>query len=102
MTSPSATPPRYLPTLTEVVNLPPSNTFTPLSETHKDSIDTAQDLTDHIIQRLMPVMQIKLREILASVVHEEICTMEPRLMQEVEQMARQMVTQALTQDVELN
>ena len=102
MTPPSVTPPRYLPTLTEVVNLPPSNTLTPLNEAHKDSIDTAQDLADRIIQRLMPVMQLKLREIVASVIHEEIHAMEPRLMQEIEQMARQTVTQALTQDVELN
>ena len=82
--------------------MPPSNTLTPLNEAHKDSIDTAQDLADRIIQRLMPVMQLKLREIVTSVIHEEIRAMEPRLMQEIEQMARQTVTQALTQDVELN
>ena len=103
MTSPLASPPRYLPTLTEVVNLPPSNTLTPLNATHKDSFDTAQqDLAHRIIQDLMPVMQIKLREIVASAIHEQIHAMEPRLMQEIEQMARQTVTQALAQNIELN
>ena len=102
MTPPAATPPRYLPTLTEVVNLPPSSTHSSSNENPKDSIDTAQDLVDRIIQRLMPVMQIKLREIVASVIHEEIREMEPRLMQVVESMARQTVTQALAQDVELS
>lgn len=102
MTPPSATPPRHLPTLTEVVNLPQAKTLTPLNETHQASIETAQDLADRIIQRLMPVMQIKLREIAASVIHEEIRAMEPRLLQEIEQMARQTVTQALSQDVDLS
>jgi hypothetical protein len=102
MTPPTVTPPRYVPTLTEVVNLPPSSTLTPATESPQDSSDAEQDLADRIIQRLMPVMQIKLREIVASVIHEEIRAMEPRLMQEVESMARQTVSQALAQDVELN
>jgi hypothetical protein len=102
MTPPTVTPPRYVPTLTEVVNLPPSSTLIPATEGPKDSSDAEQDVVERIIQRLMPVMQIKLREIVASVIHEEIRAMEPRLMQEVESMARQTVSQALAQDVELN
>jgi hypothetical protein len=102
MTSISVTPPRYLPTLTEVVNLPPSSTLTPPNENPEDSTDSEQVLADRIIQRLMPMLQIKLREIVASVIHEEIRVMEPRLMQEIEQMARQTVIQALAQDVDLN
>ena len=102
MTPPSATLPRFVPTLTEVVNLPLSSTLTPSNENPKDSTDTKQDLADRIIERLMPVMQIKLREIVALVIHEEIRAMEPRLMQEVESMVRQTVTQALAQDAEQN
>ncbi len=106
MTPTSGTPPRYVPTLTEVVSLPPSSTLTPATQspadTPKDAVDMDQVLADRIIQRLMPVMQIKLREIVASVIHEEIRAMEPRLMQEVESMARQTVTQALVHDAEPN
>ncbi len=99
MTSPSAPVPRYLPTLTEVVNPPPSSDH---ASSTKNPIDAEQALADRIIERLMPAMQIKLREIVASVIHEEIRAMEPRLMQEVQSMARQTVSQALAQDVELN
>jgi hypothetical protein len=102
MTAPTASVPRYLPTLTEVVNLPIAGESSLPPENLENSTDPMQDTVDRVVQRLIPMIQIKLKEMLATVIHEEIRVMAPRLMEDIEQMTRQMVTQALVQNDELN
>jgi hypothetical protein len=84
--------PRYLPTLTEVVC--PGKSTTPVLDT--------EALIERVMQRLSPLIQAQLSEVMASLVQQEIRQMEPRLLREVERMARESVAQSLAEELALN
>lgn len=78
-------PPRFLPTLTEVVP-PPKD---PLALV---SIDPDL-LVDGLMQTLMPRLQVQLQDSLEQMVQEHIQVLLPRLQQEVETALRQAIVQ---------
>jgi hypothetical protein len=84
--------PRYLPTLTEVVS--PGKCMTPMLDT--------EALIDRVMQRLTPLIQTQLSAVMNSLVQQEIRQMEPRLLREVEQMARETVAQSLAEELALS
>lgn len=83
--------PRYLPTLTEVVTPGRGNMAVPDTEA----------IIERIMKQLEPFIQIQLCEVIATLVQQEIREMEPRLLREVEQMARQTVAQTVAHEFDL-
>lgn len=108
--------PRFVPTLTEVVELVPA--LTPVSappiesgEIHHFPQGAAalpstlpqgmeEVLIHRIMQRVDVELDLRLREAIATVVHEQTRSMVPRLREEVESVVRNAVYEAVAQELE--
>lgn len=78
--------PRFLPTLTEVIQ-PPSESKPLLSEGDTDV------LLDSVMQTLLPRLQAQLQESLEQMVSDQMQALLPQLQQEVETAIRQAILQ---------
>lgn len=86
------TPPRYVPTLTEVVE---GAATTPAA-----SVGVLQDQVVHrIMQRIDLTLDRRLREAIATTVLEQTRTLAPLLREEIENVVRQAVSQALAEEL---
>lgn len=84
-------PPRFVPTLTEVVAAPTRNAPAPaLSE---------QQLVHRVMQRVDLTLDRRLREAIATVVLEHTRTLGPELRAQVEEVVRDVVSQALADEL---
>jgi hypothetical protein len=84
-------PPRYVPTLTEVVSGAP----TPQSSSGL----TQEQMVHRIMQRIDLTLDRRLREAIATVVLEQTRTMGPLLREQVEIVVKQTVSQALAEEL---
>jgi hypothetical protein len=86
---PPRTPPRFLPTLTEVVQLPAA-----APAVTKPAVD-ADDLIDRIMLRLDGPLQAALQAAVGTVVIDKLREMEPRIRDEVDRAVRHAVEEAI-------
>jgi hypothetical protein len=101
--SPTKVPPRYVPTLTEVVKptarLGPD---VPQQAPAGQRTDNLEDLiTLRVMQKVNLVLERRVREAVAQLVLEHTQTLMPRLMDEMEQVVRESVGQAMAQQQQL-
>jgi hypothetical protein len=101
--SPPPTPPRFVPTLTEIIRpLPasppaPENTGAPLATPAKAlavSADIQEQLVQRVLQRVDLLLERRLREVVGQLILEHTQTLAPRLREEIEAVVRQSVNQA--------
>lgn len=90
-------PPRYVPTLTEVVHSAPA----PLTATPLAGISQEQ-LTQRVLQRVEMTLDRRMREIIATVVLEQTNALMPAVREHLEQVVREMVAQALAEETQGN
>lgn len=84
------TPPRYVPTLTEVVKGAPAAAPAPaLSE---------EQLVQRVMQRIDLTLERRLREAIAAKVLEHTRELGPALREEIESVVRQTVAQAFSEE----
>lgn len=83
---------RFVPTLTEIVQ--PSDFATTELLGH-------QQLTERVLQRIMPMVEAQLRASLHTLVQDHLRLLEPRLQQAVELAARQAIATALAEELEV-
>ncbi|MDB5873208.1 MAG: hypothetical protein JWQ07_2650 [Ramlibacter sp.] len=90
---PSRTPPRYVPTLTEVVKA--------AGETRAPAeAGLSQDqLIQRVMQRVDLTLERRLREAIAATVLEQTRSIAPVLRQEIEEVVRETVTQAFADEL---
>ena len=87
------TPPRYVPTLTEVVQTGPA----PLTAGGAPGLSQEQ-LTQRVLQRVEVTLDRRMREIIATVVLEQTNALMPAVRERLEQVVREMVAQALADE----
>ena len=87
------TPPRYVPTLTEVVRSP-----APIVTTAPAGLDEEQWVR-RIMQRVELTLDRRLREAVAAVIVEQTRNLGPLLREEVEGVVREAVSQALADEL---
>jgi hypothetical protein len=87
--TPPKGPPRFLPTLTEVVH--PSD----LGAAHQAVGLQNEQLVREVMRRLNSSLEVRLREAIGTVVVEQVQMLAPRLRQEIEMVVRQVVAEAL-------
>ena len=108
--SPPSTPPRFVPTLTEIIRpLPASpptaeNTGAPLARPAPTpatppkalavSADIQEQLVQRVLQRVDLVLERRLREMVGQLILEHAQSLTPRLREEIEVVVRQSVNQA--------
>ena len=102
MIAPTRTPPRFVPTLTEVVNLPDaplSGGATP-TPAHSVDPDVLEELLVHrVLQRIDLVLESRISAAIAHVVEEQTRSLQPRLREEIEAVVRASVNDALATEL---
>jgi hypothetical protein len=88
-------PPRYVPTLTEVVKTAPG----PVAAGAATGVTEAQ-LIDRVMQRVDLTLERRLREAIAATVLEQTRALGPLLRDEIEAVVRQSVSQAFAEELE--
>ena len=100
-------PPRFVPTLTEVVQPPDLLPDRPLIVRESltsviatvDSLQLENQLVHRVLQRLDLILERRLREAVGQLVLEHTETLAPQLRVEIESVVRQSVSQAVAQEV---
>jgi hypothetical protein len=89
---PNRTPPRYVPTLTEVVKTPPA------SQTASIGGLSQEQLILRVMQRVDLTLERRLREAIAATVLEQTRSLGPLLRDEIESVVRETVAQAFADE----
>jgi hypothetical protein len=98
----SSQPPRFVPTLTEVVQpaiAPVSAAETP-SVAAPDSAGMEEQLVQRVLQRVDLTLERRLREALGQLILEHTERLAPQLREEIEAVVRQSVSHAFAQELE--
>lgn len=85
-------PPRFVPTLTEVVH----TGHAPLGGAPAPALD---GLAERVLQRVDLVLERRLREEIATVVLEQTSALAPLLRERVEDLVREIVSQAVAEEM---
>ena len=92
-------PPRFVPTLTDVVrsseHIPPNGTGATVSHQFEDH------MIHRVMQRVDLVLERRLREAVAQVILRHTQTLGSQLREEIELVVRESVTQAIAQELPL-
>lgn len=108
MSTPGKTPPRFVPTLTEVVHDEGAAVVRPNVPAARPmalqpALALPEGIEEHLIHRVMQrvdvVLDQRLREAIATVVQEQTRSMVPRLREEVESVVRHAVYEAVAQEL---
>jgi hypothetical protein len=98
----SSQPPRFVPTLTEVVR--PATAPVPATETPLmaavDSAAIEDQLVQRVLQRVDLILERRLREALGQLILEHTERLAPQLREEIESVVRQSVNHAFAQELE--
>ena len=99
----SSVPPRFVPTLTEVVRPTAPPAAAPGKPAAKAAPSTdASGLEDQMVQRVMQrvdlILERRLREVIGQLILEHTQTLAPRLREEIEMVIRESVNQAFEQE----
>ncbi|WP_431096490.1 hypothetical protein [Polaromonas aquatica] len=105
--SPPPAPPRFVPTLTEVVRPTPaalpvaepalSNAGVPPAQTAA-SAELEEQMVQRVLQRVNLVLERRLREVVGQLILEHTQTLVPDLRKEIEEVVRQSVSQAFNRE----
>lgn len=95
-------PPRFIPTLTEVVV--PTDAAAPAVVRKQEPVRSrksaartpvADEVVERVMQRLEPLLERQLRELIAPVVQQQLDMLEQRLAQDIRQVVHQAVAKAM-------
>lgn len=99
----SSVPPRFVPTLTEVVPPTAEPAQTPVAGNTDGAVALAAGLQEQMVRRVLQrvdlLLERRLREAVGQLILEHTETLAPRLREEIEQVVRQSVSQAFEQEV---
>lgn len=101
--STSPVPPRFVPTLTEVVQ--PALMHEPPATSEKAelpmalSVQLQDQMAQRVLQRVDLLLERRLREAVGQLILEHTQSLAPRLREEIEQVVRQTISQAFEQEV---
>lgn len=93
------TPPRFVPTLTEVVHSTGPAPVTPKAPPPAPSF-SEEEMTQRVLQRVDLVLDRRLREAIGSVILEQTSALGPMLRARLEAVVREAVSDALVQEMQ--
>lgn len=98
--TPSNVPPRFVPTLTDVVQ---AADHSPLVVQQSSAVQGLSELEDQIVHRVMQrvdlVLERRLREAVGQVILAHTQALAPRLREEIDLVVRESVSQAVAQEL---
>ena len=102
--SPSSVPPRFVPTLTEIVH--PSLAAVQARSLDEEAIkafalpaELEAEMVQRVLQRVDLILERRLREAVGQMLLEHTQSLAPRLREEIEKVVRQSVRQAFEQEI---
>jgi hypothetical protein len=94
------TPPRFVPTLTEVFHQGASAQEAPGHDAQEAAaVDTQEQVTERVMERIELALDRSLREAIATVVLEQTDALAPLLRARLEQVVREVVAEALAEEM---
>jgi hypothetical protein len=93
MTLPPKAPPRFVPTLTEVVQIAPS------APKAMDALAFEEQLVHRVLQRVDLLLEMRVQQAVARVIQEQTRAVVPRLQEEIDTVVRQCVSEALSAEL---
>lgn len=97
MTNPPG-PPRFVPTLTDIVQLPVQDMSRPVEPLPQNGLAQQEQVVNRVMRRLDLMLDKRLREALGQVILEQTQNLVPLLRQEIEQIVYESVSQAMAQE----
>lgn len=94
-------PPRFVPTLTEVVRPAISPNATPTSKSDISPQQLEEQVLHRVMQRVDLVLEKHLREAVGPLILAHTQALGPRLREEIERVVRESVNQAIAQELPL-
>jgi tRNA A37 N6-isopentenylltransferase MiaA len=98
----SSVPPRFVPTLTEVVQPTAVHAQKPVSDHAVRAVALAAEqetqMVQRVLQRIDLTLERRLREAVGQLILEHTQTLAPRLQEEIERVVHQSVSQAFEQE----
>lgn len=95
MTQPPRVPPRFVPTLTEVVQVAATPSPAPVF----DALAFEEQLVHRVMQRVDALLEQRVRQAVAHVIEEQTRSLLPRLREELDSVVRGSVSEALAQEL---
>ena len=95
MTGAPRTPPRFVPTLTEVVHIGDAPPAAPLAQ----AATLQEQIIHRVMQRVDLSLERRLRESVATLVLEQTRSLGPMLREEIEAVVRQSVSEAVAEEL---
>ena len=95
MNQPPRVPPRFVPTLTEVVQV----ASPPVAAPALDALAFEEQLVHRVMQRVDALLEQRVRQAVAHVIEEQTRSLLPRLREELDSVVRGSVTEALAQEL---
>ena len=99
----AAVPPRFVPTLTDVVqpadHISKPSPDRPISDFQHNALQLEDQIVHRVMQRVDLVLERRLREAVAQVILSQTQTLGPRLREEIELVVRESVSQAVAQEL---
>ena len=95
--SSSSSPPRFVPTLTDVVQS--SGYAVQVNAAHQSEGQLEDQIVHRVMQRVDLVLERRLREAVAQVILTHTQSLGPRLREEIELVVRESVAQAVAQEL---
>lgn len=92
------TPPRYVPTLTEVVKAEPARAAAAARQ-RGGPVPSQEQIIERVMQRVDLTLERRLREAIAATVLEQTRSIAPLLREEIEAVVRETVAQAFADEL---
>ena len=92
-------PPRYVPTLTDVVHPVDPCSAQVLEQVQHNPVQLEDQIVHRVMQRVDLVLERRLREAVSQVILLHTQTLGPRLREEIELVVRESVSQAIAQEL---
>jgi hypothetical protein len=99
MSTSGKAPPRFIPTLTEVVQLPPS-TFIPNRAAGAPALDP-EAIISSVMQRIEETLDSRLQIAAQNIVHQHLNSLVPLIEQEIQRVVREVVNDAVAAELSL-
>ncbi len=91
-------PPRFVPTLTEIVQPSPSPQTPPVTDTAMPVAEVHEAMIQRILQRVDLVLEARLGNTVRELVMTQTQALTPMLREEIERLVRESVSQAFAQE----
>ena len=99
MSVPPKAPPRFVPTLTEVVRVQPASAARAEVDPSVQGVAIEEQLLHRVMQRVDVLLELRVQQAVGRVIQEQTRSLVPRLQEEIEAVVRASISEAVAQEL---